>query len=126
LIYSCHEPTFKNCATCGRSFEWRKKWEKTWAEVKYCSDRCRGEKNKAKAGNYESRLLDLLAKRGSTKTICPSEILPPELKSDSATMEKVRQAARRLVHAGKIEIVQKGKVVDPSDFRGPIRLRIRK
>jgi len=22
-------------------FDWRKKWEKVWDEVKYCSDRCR-------------------------------------------------------------------------------------
>jgi hypothetical protein len=29
---------------CKRSFTWRKKWEKVWDEVKYCSKRCRGEK----------------------------------------------------------------------------------
>jgi hypothetical protein len=33
----------KTCAACGRPFAWRKKWEKVWEEVKYCSDRCRGE-----------------------------------------------------------------------------------
>jgi hypothetical protein len=32
----------KICATCGRPFVWRKKWEKVWDEVRYCSDRCRG------------------------------------------------------------------------------------
>jgi hypothetical protein len=31
----------KKCATCGKPFSWRKKWEKVWEEVKYCSDRCR-------------------------------------------------------------------------------------
>jgi hypothetical protein len=31
----------KTCITCGRPFSWRKKWEKVWDEVKYCSDRCR-------------------------------------------------------------------------------------
>ncbi|RZL97658.1 MAG: DUF2256 domain-containing protein [Pedobacter sp.] len=31
----------KLCATCGKSFSWRKKWEKVWEEVKYCSERCR-------------------------------------------------------------------------------------
>jgi hypothetical protein len=35
----------KICAVCGRPFEWRKKWEKVWDEVKYCSDRCRGNRN---------------------------------------------------------------------------------
>ncbi|HKK97392.1 MAG TPA: DUF2256 domain-containing protein [Marivita sp.] len=34
----------KTCATCGLPFTWRKKWEKVWDEVKYCSDRCRREK----------------------------------------------------------------------------------
>ena len=31
----------KTCVVCGRPFNWRKKWEKVWAEVKYCSDGCR-------------------------------------------------------------------------------------
>ena len=39
----------KVCATCGRPFTWRKKWEKVWDEVKYCSDRCRGQKSSKKA-----------------------------------------------------------------------------
>lgn len=33
----------KPCQHCGRPFSWRKKWERVWDEVKYCSDRCRGE-----------------------------------------------------------------------------------
>ena len=36
----------KVCAVCGRPFTWRKKWEKNWPEVKYCSDKCR--ENRAK------------------------------------------------------------------------------
>ncbi|MBN2740660.1 MAG: DUF2256 domain-containing protein [Rhodobacteraceae bacterium] len=31
----------KLCATCARPFSWRKKWKTCWAEVKYCSDKCR-------------------------------------------------------------------------------------
>ncbi|WP_456243414.1 DUF2256 domain-containing protein [Undibacterium hunanense] len=31
----------KLCQTCGLPFNWRKKWEKVWDEVKYCSQRCR-------------------------------------------------------------------------------------
>ena len=37
----------KTCATCGRPFVWRKKWEKVWDQVKYCSDRCRVGRGKA-------------------------------------------------------------------------------
>jgi hypothetical protein len=40
----------KLCLCCQRPFAWRKKWERDWAQVKYCSDRCRqaGEPGKAK------------------------------------------------------------------------------
>ncbi|NDE84758.1 MAG: DUF2256 domain-containing protein [Verrucomicrobia bacterium] len=31
----------KTCLHCGRPFAWRKKWERVWDEVKYCSDACR-------------------------------------------------------------------------------------
>ncbi len=31
----------KPCTVCGRPFTWRKKWERVWDEVKFCSDHCR-------------------------------------------------------------------------------------
>ncbi|MGI9523254.1 MAG: DUF2256 domain-containing protein [Hyphomicrobiaceae bacterium] len=31
----------KICVTCQRPFHWRKKWERVWDEVRYCSERCR-------------------------------------------------------------------------------------
>ena len=31
----------KVCAACGLPFTWRKKWERDWENVRYCSDRCR-------------------------------------------------------------------------------------
>ncbi|MDP4492825.1 DUF2256 domain-containing protein [Vibrio sp. AH4] len=31
----------KICPVCLRSFVWRKKWQRCWAEVTYCSERCR-------------------------------------------------------------------------------------
>jgi len=40
-----HLPT-KNCLVCQRPFTWRKKWEKVWDEVQYCSDKCRSQKHK--------------------------------------------------------------------------------
>lgn len=36
----------KICPVCGLSFAWRKKWEKVWQEVKYCSERCQRAKPK--------------------------------------------------------------------------------
>ena len=38
-------------------------------------------------------------------------------------MEPAREAARRLVAAGQVEVTQGGKVVDPSGVKGPIRIR---
>jgi hypothetical protein len=38
----------KVCEQCNKPFTWRKKWEKVWHEVKYCSERCRIEKRKKK------------------------------------------------------------------------------
>ncbi|WP_081628606.1 DUF2256 domain-containing protein [Novispirillum itersonii] len=34
----------KICPVCQRPFSWRKKWEKVWSEVRYCSERCRRTK----------------------------------------------------------------------------------
>ena len=34
----------KPCAGCARPMSWRKRWAKTWNEVKYCSDECRQRK----------------------------------------------------------------------------------
>ncbi|MFZ9283537.1 MAG: DUF2256 domain-containing protein [Candidatus Nanopelagicales bacterium] len=31
----------KICATCGKEMVWRKSWERSWEQVKYCSERCR-------------------------------------------------------------------------------------
>lgn len=33
----------KPCAVCGRAMSWRKAWARNWAQVKYCSDRCRAQ-----------------------------------------------------------------------------------
>ncbi|WP_082771563.1 MULTISPECIES: DUF2256 domain-containing protein [Burkholderiaceae] len=37
----------KVCASCGRTFTWRKKWERDWSSVKYCSDKCRSARGTA-------------------------------------------------------------------------------
>ncbi|MBC7467264.1 MAG: DUF2256 and DUF3253 domain-containing protein [Bdellovibrio sp.] len=118
----------KICELCGRSFEYRKKWEKNWDQVKFCSDRCRAQSKGAsqkRITEFKIKIVDLLQLRSTGKTICPSEILQDDEKQDVKVMEMVRQAARLLVSEGVIEILQKSKVVDPSDFRGPIRLRLK-
>jgi len=36
----------KQCPICKLNFSWRKKWEKNWENIIYCSERCRKNKNK--------------------------------------------------------------------------------
>ncbi len=36
-----HSLPSKPCVACGRPFTWRKKWERDWDNVRYCSDKCR-------------------------------------------------------------------------------------
>lgn len=35
----------KICPVCMRPFAWRKAWASNWDAVKYCSERCRRQKN---------------------------------------------------------------------------------
>mmetsp|Transcript_20764 Transcript_20764/g.51104 ORF Transcript_20764/g.51104 Transcript_20764/m.51104 type:complete len:110 (-) Transcript_20764:101-430(-) len=39
----------KDCAQCGKQMTWRKKWEKNWHEVKFCSERCRKDSRRGGA-----------------------------------------------------------------------------
>lgn len=72
-------------------------------------------------------ILELVEERGTDKTICPSEAARV-LAGDGdfrPYMEPVREAAGRLAEAGRIEVTQKGRRVDVTDVRGPIRLGLR-
>ena len=117
-------PESKTCSRCGRTMEWRKAWARNWDSVRYCSDACRRHKLTAADEALEASILDLLDARAVSGTICPSEaarVIDPERWQD--LMEPARQAARRLVAAGDVEITQGGHVVDPSTAKGPIRIR---
>lgn len=118
----------KTCVSCGRTIEWRKKWERNWDEVRYCSDLCRKRKIRPIDRELEAAIQGLLEQRGNGKTICPSEAaqVVGGTKSEAAwrnLMEPARMAARRLVASGDVEMTQQGRVVDPSTAKGPIRIR---
>ena len=117
--------TRSTCATCGRRIEWRKKWAADWDAVRYCSDRCRSHKPSALDGQLEEAILTIATARAAGKTMCPSEAAKAVREDWRPLMERTRQAARRLVAQGRLEILQKGRVVDPSTAKGPIRLRLR-
>jgi hypothetical protein len=120
-------PAARTCARCGRRIEWRKKWSRDWEQVRYCSAACRRQRLCETDHQLEQAILDLLAARPNGATICPSEAARSVLGPGSEwqdLMEPARQAARRLVATGRIDITQGGHVVDPSTARGPIRLRL--
>ena len=119
----------KICKRCGRAFSWRKKWERDWNALKYCSDACRGEKPVETDAQLEAAILELLMERGRDKTICPSEAAKLVGGKDArhdweSLMAPARAAARRLVATGRIVITQRGRVVDAATAKGPIRLRL--
>ncbi|WP_022923762.1 DUF2256 and DUF3253 domain-containing protein [Serinicoccus marinus] len=126
----------KWCASCGRRIEWRKKWERFWDEVRYCSTACRRRGVRAVDRELEEALVDLLARRAATSSVCPSEAARQVVRTQGQDgegsddpeawrelMEPARRAARRLVVAGRVEITQGGRVVDPSTASGPVRVR---
>jgi hypothetical protein len=41
----------KICPVCGLPFVWRKKWQRVWDEVIYCSERCRRNKGSEQGSN---------------------------------------------------------------------------
>jgi hypothetical protein len=116
----------KTCRSCGRQIEWRRKWADCWNEIRYCSDACRRSKPDAIDHRLEQAILELLGNRAASATICPSEATRTVMADDWRDhLERTRRAARRLVAQGRIEIVQNGRIVDPSRAKGPIRLRRR-
>lgn len=74
----------------------------------------------------EARILELTTERGTAASICPSEVarsLRPE--AWQSLLTPVRQAAIRLMQAGQIDILRKGRPVAAEAVRGVIRLRQR-
>jgi hypothetical protein len=117
-------PADKTCVVCGRTITWRARWARDWAEVKHCSDRCRSHGRGATDQQLETAIIDLLGARAGGGTVCPSEAARAVGGEEwRPLMDDARAAARRLVAAGRVEITQGGRVVDPSTARGPIRIR---
>jgi hypothetical protein len=105
------------CRVCGRSLP-------SSSSGPSCSRACSAVRLDEVDAQLEATILSLLAARARRATICPSEACRTVFDDvDAAHMERTRQAARRLVGRGQIEITQGGAVVDPSRARGPIRLR---
>lgn len=101
----------------------RASWTSRGVVPKYCSAGCRRHKPTALDRELERTLLRLLSERTRGATLCPSEVARSVAEEWRPLMERTRRAARRLVASGQVVITQKGRVVDPSTAKGPIRIR---
>lgn len=117
-------PPERICATCGRAFSWRRAWADRWDEIRYCSRGCRTHRPGPLDRALEAEILAHLSQQPRAATVTPEQIARAVRPRDwSAHTERVRRAARRLVAAGAVELLQQGQVVDPSSARGAILIR---
>lgn len=116
-------PGPKSCASCGRRIEWRAKWAKSWDDVRYCSDACRRRKLTAVDVRLEQVLAALVARAGRRGVDPDDAARSVDADGWEALHEPARRAARRLVAAEVAEMVQGGRVVDPSTAKGDVRVR---
>jgi hypothetical protein len=68
-------------------------------------------------------MLDLLARRAATSTICPSDAARAVGGAGwRSAMPLARDVAARLADEGVVEVRQKGEPVDVRTARGPVRI----
>jgi hypothetical protein len=108
----------KLCVSCGRTIAWRKKWERNWPQVKYCSDGCRRAKISDVDRQLEQTILDLLGI--DLRDIAPgaksrdSENLDVEHR-DAVAGVKSRQSKGRRAAASTICPSEAARIVGGSD-----------
>jgi hypothetical protein len=120
----------KTYRVCGSEFQGRKKWQNVWHQVKYCSRACRKVGLTEGDIKLEKVTMEILHSAKAGTSICPSQAARKLAGDDDANvwpplMEPKRRALRRLAHRRKIQIMQGGKEVNPSTFKGPIRLKLK-
>jgi hypothetical protein len=111
----------KICRSCGRRITWRKKWDRSWEQVLYCGEGCRRRGLSAHDQHLEDSIRTRLT--GPSAAVSLADIAAAHA-SHGDQAQAVRRAARRLVAAGEIEMMQGGRVVDPSTAKGPITVRL--
>ena len=117
----------KNCTVCGRRFSWRRKWQRAWDGVRYCSERCRERRLLPSDYRLEKAIEHLLStdasgvRRSTIEPVEAARLVDPV--GWGSLLEAARMAARRLAAAGRLEFLQGGRVVDPSTAKGRVLLR---
>ncbi len=77
--------------------------------------------------DLRAAILALAADRGPSSSICPSDAARA-VGGDGwrDLMDDARDVARTLARAGRVDVTQRGEVLDPDvPWRGPVRIRIR-
>jgi len=105
------EQRIKWCEVCGRKIEWRRKWQKNWSAVEYCSKKCRNTSLTSIDRKLEEAILELLQTLGRGATICPSEAARRVRPADESEQWRppigpARSAARRLSARNRIVTTQ--------------------
>lgn len=118
------DQTEKTCRSCGRRIVWRKKWERDWDQVRYCSQACRRRGLSVEDQRIEEDIRASLAPP-VTAVALDDIVWTDRNLTVQGSGEATRRAARRLVAAGEIVLVQHGRVVDPSTSKGPLSVRRR-
>jgi hypothetical protein len=73
----------------------------------------------------ETEILRLVSDRGPGSSISPSEVAQTLDANWRPLLRSVRTISAALARSGQIDILRKGRPIDPDDARGVIRLRIR-
>lgn len=72
-------------------------------------------------------IAELLDARARGASICPSDVARALCTDEAqwrAAMPRIREVARALARAGKLQVTQKQRALDPdATWRGPVRLR---
>lgn len=75
--------------------------------------------------DIEATILRLAGARGPHASICPTEAARALAAEWRPLLGAVRRTAASLANAGRIDILRKGRRIEPADMKGVIRLRIR-
>jgi hypothetical protein len=73
-----------------------------------------------------AEILRQTTERGDQASICPSDVARALAVEWRPLLGPVRRAACELARAGRIDVLRKGRPVEPDAARGVIRLRLRR
>ena len=104
---------------------WRRAWARDWDNVRWCSTACRRRGVRPEDLAIEQALMASLETVGATVDPMTVEFVGGSVRTERPEVrrEAVRRAVRRLAARGEVEVLQRGRPVDPSTARGPIQMR---